>query len=143
MIAVDTNILVYAHRAEMPWHDAAKAVIKQCAESRTQWAIPWPCIHEFLGVVTYPRIFKPPTPLDLACAQVEGWLQSPSVTFLAETEDHWPDLKRIAAAGRIVGPAIHDARIAAICRQHGVSELLSADRDFSRFPELKTRNPLV
>jgi hypothetical protein len=143
LIAVDTNILVYAHRAETPWHKAAKAAVKQCAEGRAQWAIPWPCVHEFLGVVTHPRVFKPATPLDLAYAQVESWLQSPSAKVLAETDDHWAVLKRLATAARIAGPAIHDARIAAICLQHGVAELWSADRDFSRYPALNVRNPLV
>jgi uncharacterized protein len=52
-------------------------------------------------------------------------------------------LKEIATQGQIRGGQIHDARIAAICLQHGVSELWTADRDFSRFPQLKTRNPLV
>jgi predicted nucleic acid-binding protein len=56
LIAVDTNILVYAHRAESPHFARASAWLKRLAEGRSVWAIPWPCLHEFLSVVTNPRI---------------------------------------------------------------------------------------
>ncbi|HTG57884.1 MAG TPA: hypothetical protein VMG63_00510 [Terriglobia bacterium] len=54
MIAVDTNILVYSHREESLWHQAAFALIAELAEGRAAWAIPWPCLHEFLAIVTHP-----------------------------------------------------------------------------------------
>lgn len=143
MIAVDTNILVYAHREDAPFHDAALRRITALAEGAAGWAIPWPCLHEFLAIVTHPRIFAPPTPLARALDQVDAWLESPRLALLAETEIHWPTLRQMLADGRIAGPQVHDARIAALCGQHGVSELWTADRDFGRFPDLKTFNPLV
>ena len=143
MIAVDTNVLVYAHREDSPWHEAARARVVQLAEGRESWAIPWPCVHEFLAIVTHPRIFKTPTPLDVALQAVDALLAAPGLVLLAETDGYWDHLSRLAAASRIAGPLVHDARIAALCRSHGVSELWSADRDFSRFPELTVRNPLV
>ena len=143
MIAVDSNILVYAHREDSPWHDAASARIHAIAEGRAPWAIPWPCIHEFLAIVTHARIYAPPTPVKVAIEQVEAWLESPSLVLLAEQEAYWEHLRSLLPAGRISGPLVHDARIAALCVQHGVAELWTADRDFGRFPELKTRNPLV
>ena len=60
-----------------------------------------------------------------------------------ETGAHWPTLCALLAAGRITGALVHDARVAALCRQHGVRELWSADRDFSRFAGLAVANPLV
>ena len=63
MIAVDTNILVYSVREDSPWHTAALAAVRSLAEGDPAWAIPWPCIHEFLAVVTHPRIYRPPTKL--------------------------------------------------------------------------------
>ena len=63
MIAVDTNILVYAHRADSPWHGRAAELVRGLAEGPDTWAIPWPCIHEFLSIVTHPKIYKPPSPL--------------------------------------------------------------------------------
>ncbi|HTT40435.1 MAG TPA: hypothetical protein VMH32_22505 [Burkholderiales bacterium] len=72
MIAVDTNILVYAHREDATWHDVANARVVELAEGRAPWAIPWPCVHEFLAIATHPRIFDPPTPMPSAIAQVEA-----------------------------------------------------------------------
>jgi len=143
VIAVDTNILVYAHREDSNWHDAAAERIAELAEGRTPWALPWPCIHEFLAIVTHPRIYDPPTPLGPAIDQVEAWLESPSLVLLSESEAHWQQLKSLVEAGKVSGPQVHDARVAALCLQHGVTELWTADRDFGRFPELKHRNPLV
>jgi uncharacterized protein len=143
MIAVDTNILVHAHRQDAEFHAAARKEVTSLAESRVQWAIPWPCIHEFLAVVTHPRIFSPPTPLIAACDQVDAWMESPGLSVFGEDAGHWEVLREVLDASRVNGPRIHDARIAALCVRHGVTELLTADRDFSRFAGLRTRNPLV
>ena len=143
MIAVDTNLLVYAHREDSPWHAAAYARVAELAEGRDPWAIPWPCVHEFLAIVTHPRIYAPPTPLANALDQVDAWLESPSVALLAESEGYWPELKALLHDGQIAGPQVHDARVAALCRLHGVRELWTADRDFGRFGGLAFRNPLV
>lgn len=143
MIAVDTNILVYAHREDSPWHEAAYRHLVSLAENATPWAIPWPCLHEFLAIVTHPRIFKPPTPISAACEQVEAWLEAPRVLLLSETNDYWPRLRQAVLDGKIQGSAVHDARIAALCDHHGIQELWTADRDFGRFPNLVPRNPLL
>jgi len=143
LIAVDTNILVYAHRRDSDWHEAAAACVREAAEGAAPWAIPWPCLHEFFAVVTRPRVYSPPSTAQEATRQIETWLGSPSLVLLAETDDHWRTLEGLISNGRIVGAAVHDARIAALCLQHGVTELLTADRDFSRYPALGTRNPPV
>ncbi len=142
MIAVDTNILVYAHRADSSWHAAAERVVRELAEATASWAIPWPCIHEFLAVCTHPRIYNPPSSLKRALDQVSYWLESPSLVLLNEGPGYAESLSAVLAESRIVGAAIHDARIAALCRYHGVREILTADRDFSRFRRVKARNPL-
>jgi hypothetical protein len=141
MVAIDSNLLVYAHREDSPWHTAALDRIRGLAEGRTPWAIPWPCIHEFLAVVTHPRIYMPPTPLDLALAQVDAWLGSPSLSLIGEDASYWPRLRDLLSAGKIAGPRVQDARVAAICLRHGIDELWTVDRDFSRFPPLRVRNP--
>ena len=143
MIAVDTNILIYAHREEHEWHAAAAAKVKSLAEGRAAWAIPWPCVHEFFAIVTRANIFNPPSTAVQALAQLEAWLASPSLHLIGESVHHLSTLKRLATAAKIRGAAIHDARIAAICVDHGVAALWTADRDFSRFPELKVKNPLA
>jgi toxin-antitoxin system PIN domain toxin len=143
VIAVDTNILVYAHRADSAWHAQALARITELAEGRAPWALAWPCVHEFLAIVTHPRIYAPPTPLAGAIDQVEAWMESPSLVLLGEGPGYWTTLRGLLETGRIDGPRVHDARVAALCGQHGVSELWSADRDFSRFSGVVVRNPLV
>jgi toxin-antitoxin system PIN domain toxin len=143
VIALDTNLLVYAHRSDSEWHDQASAVVRDLAEGSAPWAVPWPCLHEFLAIVTHPRIFLPPTPLESALDQVDAWLDSPTLLVLTEAAGHWTALRSQLIAGQVTGPKIHDARVAAVCVSHGVTELWSADRDFSRFPELKLRNPLI
>lgn len=143
MIAVDTNILIYAHREESPHHIAAERCVRSLADGPATWAIPWPCLHEFLAIVTRARIFDPPTPILAALDQVDAWLDSPTLTLLSESETHWSVLREIVSAGAVTGGRIHDARIAAICRQHGIRELWTLDRDFSRFGGVRAVNPLV
>ena len=143
MIAVDTNLLVYAHREDSPFHVRAYAKVAALAEGSGAWAIPWSCLHEFLAIVTHPRIYAPPSPLDTALDQVTAWLESPTLATLGEGPGYWHTLQSLIDEGKVTGPKVHDARIAALCAQHGVRELWSADRDFSLFPNLRVRNPLV
>jgi hypothetical protein len=143
MIGVDTNILICAHRTDSPWHQQARRQIRELAEGEAAWAIAWPAIHEFVAIVTHPRIFQPPTPLAGALRQVEIWLESPSLRVLGEASGYWTELKAALTAGKVAGGMVHDAHIAAICRQHGVRTLLSADRDLTRFGGLRVVNPLL
>jgi len=140
---VDTNILVYAHREEMPFHDRAQTVVRRLSEGNGVWAIAWPSIHEFLAVVTNPRLFKIPTPMEKAWSFFDVLGESPSLRLLSETSEHYATLRSILETSKTVGPKVHDARIAALCLEHGAEALLSADRDFSRFPALRVINPLV
>jgi hypothetical protein len=143
VIAVDTNILVYAHRKDSEFHAAAAALLRTLAEGTHAWSIAWPSVHEFFAIVTHPRIYRPPTPTARALAQIEAWLGSPSLVLLGETSKHWASLRALIVDAKIEGPRVHDAHIAALCVQHGVRELWSADRDFSRFPQIAVRNPLI
>ncbi|MGW0158340.1 type II toxin-antitoxin system VapC family toxin [Mycobacterium sp. NPDC003323] len=144
MIAVDTNILVYAHRRDAEFHTEAKRLVSTLAEGRSAWAIPWPCLHEFFAVSTHPRIFDPPSTVDQAVAQIDAWLGSPTLTLLAETAGYWELFRQLLGPGRVTGPLVHDARIAALCAAHGVRELWSADRDLGRFADcVQVRNPLI
>jgi len=141
--AVDTNILIYAHRLDSEWHEHAARALMELAEGPAPWAIPWPCLHEFLSIVTHPRIYAPPTPSAKAIEQIEAWIESPSLVLIGELKGHWNELKKTIIAGKISGGMVHDARISAICVEHGVRELWSADRDFSRFGRIAVRNPLT
>ena len=142
MIAVDTNLLVYAHREDNAFHERALSVLTKLAVRETRWAIPWPCVHEFLAIVTHPRIYRPPTPMPIAINAIRVWLSTQGCRMIGEGIGYFDTLSGISIKGAVCGAMVHDARIAAICLHNGVRELWSADRDFSRFPSLKTRNPM-
>jgi len=140
---VDTNILVYAHRKDSEWHAPAKAALDFLLSGSRTWAIPWPCIHEFYSVCTHPKIYSPPSPREPLLEMLLDWKSCHRIRFLHEGPGYLEKLARLANRARVVGPRIHDARIAAICINHGVGELWTADRHFFDFPSLKIRNPLV
>lgn len=141
MIAVDTNLLLYAHRRDSPWHEDTTRILADLA--RGPWAIPWPCVHEFLAIATHPRVFDPPSPLDDALRAVESWRSVGTLVLLSEVEGYGEVLADVLRRARVIGPRVHDARIAALCLQHAITELWTADRDFSRFAALRARNPLA
>jgi hypothetical protein len=95
-----------------------------------------------LAIVTHARIYRPPTPMAKAIEQVNAWLESPSLRLIGELKGHWTELRGIVEKGRVSGGAVHDARVAAICIENGVREIWSTDRDFTRMPGIKARNPL-
>lgn len=144
MIAVDTNVLVYAHRREVTEHGMARDRLRALAGGHTPWAIPWPCVYEFFSVVTNPRIWGPSasTPQQ-AWAQLEAWFAAPTVRLLNEPPGFAGVLAGFARRPRVRGGAVHDARIAALCIAHGVEVILTRDRDFSLFPELRVDNPFA
>lgn len=144
MIAVDTNILVYAHRREASEHLAAREVLQAMALGSAKWAIPWPCVYEFFSVVTNTRIWKAASSSpDQAWAQLDAWFGAPNLRLIGETDSFSDILMRLVRRPRVRGPIVHDARVAAICIAHGVERLLTRDRDFSLFPELETSNPFA
>ena len=143
MIALDTNVLLAARRAELAHHGAARKLLGRLAAGREPWALPWPCVYEFLRVLTHRRIFRPPTPLSAALEDLVALLGSPSLVLLGEGPEHAGHLERQVHAGQAAGNLAFDAHIAALCVEHGVKELWTLDRDFARFPGLRTRNPFA
>src|SRR4051812_41333254 len=143
MTGIDTNLLIYSHRKDSDFHGPAKELVEGLRRQSAPWAIPWPCIHEFIAIATHPAIYKPASTLSEALAFLDGLFASPQLHLLAESSGYFEKLREISVAARLRGARIHDARIAALCLHHGVRELWSADRDFSAFPQLKVRNPLV
>lgn len=137
MIAVDTNILIYAHRRESAQHQAALEKITAIAESDAPWALPVFCLAEFVRVVTHLRVFDPPSSLAQALDFLGELMKSPSVRLLNPTAAYPTVFKEACNAGQVRGNLAFDAQIAAVCREHGIDELLTADRDFARFPALR------
>ena len=141
MIALDTNFLVYAHRSDNPFHVIARTAIDRLAQGMLPWGVPVVCVHEFLAVVTNPKIFKQPTPRATAFAQMDALLAQSGARLLMPTAQHLAVLRQLAESGQTIGAQFHDARIAAICLENGVTTLWTADRDFSAYPQLMCLSP--
>jgi len=139
--AVDTNVLVYATVTSGAFHERARSLVVALAEGPEPWAIPWPCVYEFLKVVTHPRVYKPPMPIERARADLGALLSSPSLVLLSETPRHAEVMQAVLAESGATGNHVHDAHIAALCREHGIDELVSADADFNRFRGFRVTNP--
>ena len=136
MIAVDTNVLVHVHRQDSPKHDAAHTRVVALAESPSRWAIPVFCIGEFVRVITHPRLFHAPHSAEEACEALSRLLASPSVTVLCPGPEYPALLKETIREANAVGNLVFDAQIVAVCRESGVSRLVTEDRDFERFERL-------
>lgn len=144
MIAVDTNILLYAQRYEMPQNEIAFELMGELCDGSEPWAIPWPCCYEFLGVATNRRTWgDTASTMQQAWRQLEAWVASPSCRQIGESAGFMDTLSQVVNRPGLFGPKVHDARIAAICLANGVDVLLTSDRDFAMFPQLATRNPFV
>lgn len=133
MIAVDTNILLYADREETPQHASALRAIRRLAEGNEAWAVPVQCVGEFLRVVSHDRVFQPPTPVADALASIESLLASPSARLLVPGDRYLTILRQVLTRSGVRGNLVFDAQIAAVCLEHGATKLLTEDRDFTRF----------
>lgn len=133
MIAIDTNILVYAHREELPQHLRAKDYLTQLAEGSQRWAIPVFCLGEFLRVITHVKLWDPVFTPSEAALTVKSLLASPSLQILMPGALYVNNLLNLIEGSQVSGNLLFDAQIAALCMEHGVSVLMTEDRDFARF----------
>jgi uncharacterized protein len=138
LIAVDTNVLVYAHREEFPQHRAALAALHQLIAGPAVWAVPVFVAGEFLRVVTHPRL-DPPTDEGTAVSALDSLVGREHVQLLLPGERYWEILRSVMIESRIRGNMVYDAQIAALCVEHGADIILTEDRDFRRFSGLSIR----
>lgn len=143
MIALDTNILVYAHRHGSTYHTEAYRLVATLAESREPYALFWPSLYEFLRVVTNHRVFDPPSSPGKAFEALAQFLAPPGVHVLSEGIHHHEILERVLRETPVSGNLMHDAHLVALALEHGVHQILTADADFSRFPQIFSRNPFI
>jgi hypothetical protein len=142
MILIDANLLVYAHVSSLPQHRKAKAWLDEKLNGSANVGLPWPSLLSFARLVTNPRVFERPATMAAAWAQIEFWLDCPSVRIPLPTERHrevlGPLMQSVAGRSNLVP----DAHLAALAMEHGLV-LCSTDSDFARFPGLKWENPLA
>lgn len=142
MIAVDTNVLIYALDPAAPQHREALDRVQRLATGPAPWALPFPCVAQFLRVVTH-RTYRRPIPLADVWHNVETLLSSPTVQLLMPTSRHVSLLREVIEESGATGDLIYDAQIATLCLEHGVREILTADKDFRRFTGLKATDPFT
>ena len=133
MIAIDTNVLVYAHRAETELHETALSRLTELCEGNQPWALPVPCLSEFFRVVTHPKVFNPPSRLLDAVGFTRSVTEAPACRLLRPGEGCLEHFFAVIQAADARGNLVFDAQIVALCREHGVKQILTNDRDFTRF----------
>ena len=143
MIAVDTDILVYCHRLDSPYHIKALVAMERLIKSERNWAIPWPCVDEFISTVTPKRPYNPPSTVEQCFKAFDKWRKSSQLQFIGEGPGFYEKYRKLVAQRSPVGPEIGDIKIATLCVYHGVEEFWSGDRDFSSFSDIKCLNPLI
>jgi len=138
---VDVNLLLWAHHRQFPRHDAARAWWEESLSVGRQIGIPWPTIVAFIRISTDHRVLERPAERDEAAATTQGWLDRPNTWVPVPTDRHsaiFFDLLRSSDSAARHTP---DCHLAALAIEWGL-ELLTADRDFARYPRLQWRNPL-
>jgi toxin-antitoxin system PIN domain toxin len=142
VILIDTNLLLYAYDSRSERHAPAKNWLEGAFSGQERLGLPWAVVLAFLRLTTHTGVMTQPLNLAEAVAIVESWLERPNSGIVWPTERHWDVLREVLATGQARGALVTDAHLAALAIEHG-AVLCSADRDFSRFPGLKWKNPLA
>lgn len=140
MILVDANLLLYAYNASAFEHERAKAWLEDALSGAEPVAFTWPVLLAFIRIATNSRAFPSPLSRQEATLAVSSWLDQPQAVLLSPGEKHWELLQRLLSDGKVVGPLVSDAHLAALTIEHG-GTLFTTDRDFSRFSNLRFKNP--
>lgn len=143
MIVLDTNILVYAHIPDFPQHHkVGKWLESTLSDGGDSIGLVWQAISGFLRIITNPRIFDEPRPMDFARACIDDLLSHPLVHQVHTTEKHWKIYSKLVTELNIIGDVVTDAHIAAIAVEHKAA-VATTDKDFRRFSDyVKIIDPL-
>jgi toxin-antitoxin system PIN domain toxin len=142
MKLLDANILLYAYNSSSQEHEQAQRWLKGAFAAPDPVGLCWPTISAFLRISTNSRIFQQPLQTGQATRIVSQWLSHPSVTLLAPGDRYWSILSGLVVDSQCRGPLVSDASLAALALEHG-AVLCTTDKDFTRFSELRTLNPLA
>ncbi len=137
----DINVLIYAHREEFPEHQAYAAFVRKMAGGPSAFGLSEAVLGGFVRIVTNPKVFKQPTPLEMAFAFCEALRSSPQSVVLRPGERNWEIFRKLCEDLPAKGKLVADAWHAALAIEHGC-EWISTDGDFSRFPLLHWSHPL-
>jgi len=142
MFLFDVNVLVYAHRADAPGHDRHRAWLNEVIQSDSAYGMSDLVLGGFLRIVTHPRVFRDPTPIETALTFASEVRDRPNCIVVSPGERHWDIFTRLCRAAGARGSRIPDAYLAALAIESG-TEWVTTDRDYARFPGLRWRHPLT
>ena len=142
MKILDANILLYAYNRAAEQHERARRWLEDALTGPAPIALCWPTILAFMRICTSSRAMSRPISIVDARAIVDSWLSVSNVTIVLPTDRHWEILGRMLVAGQASGPLVSDAHLAALAIEHGAT-LVTNDRDFARFSDLRVEYPLM
>lgn len=140
MILTDVNVLVYAYREDAADHRRFRNWLEMLIADPDAFAVAEMVLSGFVRVVTHPRIFDPPAPLDSALGFCSFLRDQPNAIVVAPGERHWEIFTDLCTRGKVRGDLVADAFLAALAIESGC-QWVSTDRDYSRFPGLRWRTP--
>ena len=142
MFVVDTNILVYAADGDARSHPECRALLDEWRRSPGAWYVTWGIVYEFLAVSTHPRTFRQPWTPEQSWEFLGAILSSPGLGILIPTSRHRDVLDELVrSVPGLTGMQWHDAKTAALMREHGIQTIYTRDTDFHRFPFLRIVDP--
>lgn len=139
---VDANLLLYAVDEESPFHPAARDWLEDVLNGPRRVGIPWPSLLAFARIATHPRAMREPLSPDEAWSLVDAWLAAPATWVPTPGEGYAEILGGLVRGFDLRGNLVADAALAALCIEHGL-QMVSADSDFARFPDLEWVNPVA
>jgi len=143
VLAVDTNILVYAADTDSPFHAPCRQWLERQRARADAWYTTWPILYEFLRVTTHPRVMRRPWSVSSAWAFVTALLASPGISVLVPSQRHADVAGEVLSElPHLAGNLIHDTHTAILMREHGIARICTRDTDFSRFPFLEVIDPV-
>lgn len=140
MILPDVNVLVYAYREDAPKHQRYRRWLEGVLGGREAYGVSDLVLAGFLRIVTHPRVFSPPSPIGHALQFTEVLRGHPNCVPVDPGQRHWEIFVRLCHEAQAKGNLVPDAYLAALAIESG-SEWLTSDRDYSRFPGLRWRDP--
>jgi uncharacterized protein len=141
MLAPDVNVLVYAHRSELPEHAACRGWLEEVVNADAAFGLADLVLSGFLRIVTHPRVFGRPTAVGDALAVASSLREQPNRVPLEPGPRHWAIFERLCRESRTRGNLVADTYLAALAIESGC-EWVTTDRDFGSFPGLTVRSPL-
>lgn len=141
MRLVDVNVLVYAFREDAPGHADHKRWLDGLVGGDEAYGVSDHVLAGFLRIVTHPRVFHPPTPLEAALAFATAFRDRPNAVLVTPGARHWDLFGRLCMDAGARGNLVPDAWLAALAIESGC-EFVTTDRDYARFPSLRWRHPL-